>query len=77
MTVTKPKEVTDAQFEAEVLKSETPGWDFGRPVALSHIALVEELADEAVQMKFVKVNTDGASTLPQLRHSQHPDAYRL
>jgi thioredoxin 1 len=63
MTMTKPKEVTDAQFEAEVLKSETPVLvDFWAPwcgPCRMVAPLVEELADEyGPKVKFVKVNTD-------------------
>src|SRR4030042_18433 len=63
MTMTKPKEVNDAQFEAEVLKSETPVLvDFWAPwcgPCRMVAPLVEELADEyGPKVKFVKVNTD-------------------
>jgi len=61
--MTKPKEVNDAQFEAEVLKSETPVLvDFWAPwcgPCRMVAPLVEELADEyGPKVKFVKVNTD-------------------
>ena len=61
--MTKPKEVTDAQFEGEVLKSETPVLvDFWAPwcgPCRMVAPLVEELADEyGPKVKFVKVNTD-------------------
>ena len=63
MTMTKPKEVTDAQFEGEVLKAETPVLvDFWAPwcgPCRMVAPIVEELADEyGPKVKFVKVNTD-------------------
>ena len=63
MTKNKPKEVNDSQFEAEVLKSETPVLvDFWAPwcgPCRMVAPLVEELADEyGPKVKFVKVNTD-------------------
>jgi thioredoxin 1 len=59
----KPKQVSDAQFEGEVLKSETPVLvDFWAPwCGPCHMVapIVEELADEyGPRVKFVKVNTD-------------------
>jgi thioredoxin 1 len=59
----KPKEVTDAQFESEVLKAETPVLvDFWAPwcgPCRMVAPIVEELADEyGPKVKFVKVNTD-------------------
>jgi thioredoxin 1 len=61
--MTKPKEVTDAQFESEVLKAETPVLvDFWAPwcgPCRMVAPIVEELADEyGPKVKFVKVNTD-------------------
>jgi thioredoxin 1 len=59
----KPKEVTDAQFESEVLKAETPVLvDFWAPwcgPCRMVAPIVEELADEyGPKVKVVKVNTD-------------------
>ena len=59
----KPAEVTDADFESEVLKSDTPVLvDFWAPwcgPCRMVAPVVEELADEyAGKVKFVKLNTD-------------------
>lgn len=65
--MTKPKEVTDAQFEGEVLKSETPVLvDFWAPwcgPCRMVSPLVEELAGEFNgKVSFVKLNTDDNPT---------------
>ena len=62
----KPKEVTDAQFEGEVLKAETPVLvDFWAPwcgPCRMVAPIVEELADEyGPKVKFLKMNTDDNS----------------
>ena len=59
----KPAEVTDANFDSEVLKSDTPVLvDFWAPwcgPCRMVAPVVEELADEyAGKVKFVKLNTD-------------------
>src|SRR5512135_3187726 len=59
----KPKEVTDATFESEVLKATSPTLvDFWAPwcgPCRMVAPVVEELADEyAGKVNFVKVNTD-------------------
>ncbi len=59
----KPGEVTDADFEGEVLKAETPVLvDFWAPwcgPCRMVAPIVEELADEySGKVKFVKLNTD-------------------
>ena len=59
----KPAEVTDAEFEGEVLKAETPVLvDFWAPwcgPCRMVAPIVEELAEEySGKVKFVKLNTD-------------------
>ncbi|HXG35342.1 MAG TPA: thioredoxin [Dehalococcoidia bacterium] len=59
----KPSEVTDANFEGEVLKANTPVFvDFWAPwcgPCRMVAPVVEELADEYQgKVKFVKLNTD-------------------
>jgi thioredoxin 1 len=61
--MSKPQEVTDAEFETEVLKSELPVLvDFWAPWCAPCwmvTPIVEELANEYQgRVKFVKVNTD-------------------
>ena len=81
--MTKPAEVTDANFDSEVLKAETPVLvDFWAPwcgPCRMVAPIVEELSDEyAGKVKFVKLNTDDNVTHRiDLRHPQHPDAARL
>jgi len=61
--MTKPYEVTDANFESEVLKSETPVLvDFWAPwcgPCRMVAPIVDELSEEYDgRVKFVKLNTD-------------------
>jgi thioredoxin 1 len=61
--MTKPFEVTDANFESEVIKSETPVLvDFWAPwcgPCRMVAPIVDELSDEYDgKVKFVKLNTD-------------------
>jgi thioredoxin 1 len=61
--MTKPFEVTDANFESEVLKSDQPVLvDFWAPwcgPCRMVAPIVDELSDEyAGKVKFVKLNTD-------------------
>jgi thioredoxin 1 len=67
--VSKPKEVTDAEFDTEVLKAELPVlvdfWAIWCGPCRLVAPLVDELAEEyADRMKFVKVNVDENTTTP-------------